>query len=445
MKCVDFKENLVAYIEGLLDEDVSHQYREHLGQCPRCRTEHEAFVGLQKRLATREYVGASIVDPVMNRILQKKIKPERSMIMSLLHTRWGFGLTATACIAIAVLSMFLFVPGGQATAAEIIERSVRAVSALDSIYIQCRVRTLPNDNFELIGADYDFVDMEIWKQFGDQNRWRIDKPGRMAVMDGTSTYIVKKPFNDDGIKMDRPSADAFDTKWLHEIADASVILTRELSAIQAGIVDLSLTEETGADGKKKAIVTIENIPNLPQEDYLKNKSFHATDTRREYVFDAKSDRLEAIRIYMLRPTDRKLIFETVRIDYNQPIRPEVFHPVLAENIKWRTFDLPEISDEDEAVYAALTPEQAAERFFEAAGNYDWAEAGKFWQGEMGDQFKRYSGGLTVISIGEAFTSLMYPGVFVPYEIRSADGEIRKHNLALKKSVGTGRWFIDGGI
>ena len=38
------------------------------------------------------------------------------------------------------------------------------------------------------------------------------------------------------------------------------------------------------------------------------------------------------------------------------------------------------------------------------------------------------------SIGEAFTSRMYPGVFVPFKIRMAWGEVRKHNLALKKDA-----------
>jgi hypothetical protein len=288
--------------------------------------------------------------------------------------------------------------------------------------------------------------MEIWKQFGEQNRWRINKPGRMAVMDGLSTYTLRKPLGEgtfsEGIKIDRPSADAFDTIWLHDMADASVILTRELAAIRAGISDLSLTEKTGDDGRIKKMVAIENLPNLPQGDYLKDKIFHATDTRREYVFDAQSDRLESVRIYALAPADSKLIFETVRIDYNQPISPDVFHPVLSENIKWLTFELPEVSDA--AAYAALTPEQAAEMFFEAAGNYDWVEAGKFYPGDMDDRFKRHIGGLTVISIGEVFTSRMFSGVYVPYEIRLASGEIRKHNLALKNDKQTGRWRVDGG-
>jgi hypothetical protein len=40
---------------------------------------------------------------------------------------------------------------------------------------------------------------------------------------------------------------------------------------------------------------------------------------------------------------------------------------------------------------------------------------------------------------------MYPGVFVPYEIRLTNGETRKHNLALKKDERTGRWRFDGGL
>ena len=35
--------------------------------------------------------------------------------------------------------------------------------------------------------------------------------------------------------------------------------------------------------------------------------------------------------------------------------------------------------------------------------------------------------------------------FVPYEIRFPNGEVKKHNLALRKDPRTGRWLVDGGI
>ena len=29
--------------------------------------------------------------------------------------------------------------------------------------------------------------MEVWRQFGDKPKWRMEEPGRVMVMDGTGT------------------------------------------------------------------------------------------------------------------------------------------------------------------------------------------------------------------------------------------------------------------
>jgi len=74
-----------------------------------------------------------------------------------------------------------------------------------------------------------------------------------------------------------------------------------------------------------------------------------------------------------------------------------------------------------------------------------ASGGFSFSGEQIPEIRIFFPGLTVINIGEVFTSRMYPGVFVPYEIRLSNGEIRKHNLALKTDAQTGRWHVDGGL
>ena len=447
MKCVECREKLIGYIEDLLDEEESQQCQEHINQCSQCREEYQAAVQLQQHLVVhgQQSIAMSVIDPVMNRILMEKTKMERTTIMKLFHTRWGIGLSTAAAVALVVLGIFIFMPGGQVSAAEIIMRGARAVSGLDSVHMQCRVRTLPNDNFELIGADYDFVDVEIWKQFDEQYRWRIDKPERMAVMDGSSTYMVIKSI-DAGMRFEQASRDAFDTKWLHEIADASLMLEWELQALHTNKSILEVIETPDAAGRMKSLVAIENTPNLPQGDYLKNKFFRAADTRREYVFDKESALLESVKIYLLQSTGYELIFETVQIDYNQPINIEVFHPALSENINWTPSEMPELPDNE--YYASLTPEQAAAKLFEAMENNDWLEVEKFWWGTINDQFRKRWGGLKVIELGESFKSSIYPiypGVFVPYKLQLANGEIRKHNLALKKDRRSGRWYFDGGL
>ena len=207
---------------------------------------------LQQRLDARGHAVAnvSVVEPVMRRVLHNQTEPERDQIMTRIFRRWGFGLGAAAGMAVIALIVILTWPGGKANAAEILARGAKAVAELSSIHMQCSLRTLPADNFSLIVPDQDFVSVELWKQFGDNPKWRIDKPGRMAVMDGQSTMLYIKP-NNEGMKMEQPSPSAFDTNWLHEVANVAQVLTSELGAIQAKGSNMKLTQETGADGAQK--------------------------------------------------------------------------------------------------------------------------------------------------------------------------------------------------
>ena len=93
----------------------------------------------------------------------------------------------------------------------------------------------------------------------------------------------------------------------------------------------------------------------------------------------------------------------------------------------------------------MTSEQAARAFFEACGRQDWGEVEKFCTFANNDRLRQYLGGVSVVSLGEPFSSAANGAEFVPYEIKLTDGQIKKHNLALKRDLSTGRWFVDGGI
>ena len=444
MNCAECRDNLVAYIEGLLSEEESLQCRTHLESCADCREEYAAFAHLQQRLGARgcSAANASIVEPVMRRILQNQTKPERNEIMTTIFRRWGLGLGAAAGMAVIALIVILTWPGGKANAAEILARGAKAVADLSSIHMQCKLRTLPNDNFSMIDPDRDFFPIELWKQYGENSKWRIDKPGRIAFMNGRSTVLYLKNENA-GNKFEQPSQSAFDTYWLHEVANVAQLLTSELGALQAKASNMRLTQETGNDGVAKSVVTIESKSSLPDGDYLKNKFFSDADTRRVYVFDTRSDRLETVKIYLMNQSDAKLIFEVNRIDYNQPIDSDVFNPKLPEDVTWIQEGVQVLPDN--AKYEGMTAEQAARAFFEACGRKDWDEVAKFWPGPVKYLYKNTLGGLQIISIGESFKSAAYPGLFVPYEIKLNNGETQKHNLALKKDPKSNRWYFDGGL
>ncbi len=444
MNCAECRETLVAYLEGALSTEESQVCQAHLETCPACRAERDALARLQVRLTARGQAAAdvSLIGPVMQRIRAIQSQTERKTIMSRLFVRWGFGLSAAAAAAV-VLVLFLSSPRASATAAEVMARGAKAVARLTSIHLRGQLRTAPQDNFSAIMPEQDFVTVELWKQFTPQLKWRVDKPGRVATMDGQSTLLYIKTANV-AMKLPQPSPSAFDTQWLHEMANLSQAIESELRAIQAQGWPMTLTQQRGPDGKAKSVVTVEANSGLPDSDYLKNKFFMTADTRRVYVFDNASERLEAARIYLHGASGDLLVFDLNQIDYNPSLDAGTFEVQLPANVSW--YQEPQKLPDNEK-YASMTAEQAAKAFFEACGRSDWTEAAKFCPMPFNEEQRQYLAGLQIISLGESFTSQGSDTSdrFVPYEIKFKSGDVRKHNLALRKEPGAGRWIVNGGL
>ena len=109
--------------------------------------------------------------------------------------RWGFGLGAAAGAAAVIVIVALAAPRAHATAEAVMARGAQAVANLTSIHFRAQMRTLPNDNFSNINPDCPFCTVELWKQYTPQLKWRVEKPGRVAVMDGQSTVLYIKTAN----------------------------------------------------------------------------------------------------------------------------------------------------------------------------------------------------------------------------------------------------------
>ncbi len=95
----------------------------------------------------------------------------------------------------------------------------------------------------------------------------------------------------------------------------------------------------------------------------------------------------------------------------------------------------------------MGPKEVAHAFFQACANEDWGEFSKFFvASEVDQRLKNILGGLEIISIGEPFKSGLYPGWFVPYEIRfKHDRETKKMNLAVRNDNPAKRYVVDGGF
>ena len=125
-----------------------------------------------------------------------------------------------------------------------------------------------------------------------------------------------------------------------------------------------VAQQQAADGRAESVVTIESKSSVPDNDYLKNKSFDYADLRSVYRFDQQTNQLEGVQIYIRTKSGDVLVFETTQIEYNQPIDPALFHFDLPAGASWAG-ELKRLPDN--AKYAAMTPQQAARDFLEACG------------------------------------------------------------------------------
>jgi hypothetical protein len=352
---------------------------------------------------------------------------------------------ATVIIIALTLSLNLWEKSIPLAAAEILANATEAVTNLYSIHINARMRTLPRDNFAYISLEHDFVPIEMWKRTDDMGlvQWRIDKPGRLVLMDGESTVLFIRPGY---ASKAGPSPDRYwyDSYWCGHILDVDKLLENELNkAIQIENAELFITDEKEIDGSDVLVVDITVPAKVDKDDYLRNKFISDSDHRRVYCFDAETNLLKSFEIYVITEDSEVKIFETTSIEYNPLIDDSVFALELPNDVVWDKE--PEILPDNDK-YENMTPREAAITFFTACAQENWDEYLKFKsQSHVPQRTKDLLGGIEVISIGEPFQSGSYSGWFVPYEIILRDGYVKKHNLALRNDNPANRWQFDGGI
>ena len=362
MTCQDWCNELVAYLEGLLDETPRSQLESHLAQCPACQGELWELRQLTDRLAREGFAVPPVCldSAVMDRLLREQTLELRRWKMSQSLRILGIGGILAATVGLLVgLSVWLMQPTGTVTAAEaaeVLAHGAEAVPRVSSVHVVAQMRTPPRDNFSAINSNGDLVRVEVWKQFGEKPKWRVEKPGRVAVMDGASTILLIRP--DMVVKVPSASEAAFDAGPLLDLTKVQDLITYELRKALAKGWNLKLTHETTAAGEKKVLVTVEAKAGVPENDYIKNKFFEESDMRRVYRFDAKTQRLEEVEAYLHRPGGDVLILKVEQIEYNQPIDAAVFTLKLPEKIQ--EIKNPERLP-DNAKYEKMTPQQAARR------------------------------------------------------------------------------------
>ncbi|HET6557332.1 MAG TPA: hypothetical protein VFG54_08455 [Prolixibacteraceae bacterium] len=430
-----------------MDKTVVANVMDHIQLCEDCSMDYQRTQQVITMLTPQFLPSApfALKQNIINQLKMENEEMKKEVSKTIkISSRYRKILSIAALLAIVMMIVpivdknNLFTGNTAQAAGVFIESSIKATQLIKSMVIKMKVRTMAHDNFALVGTEYKLVDHTIWKSFEAPVRWRVDKGERVVVFDGNSQYLWL-PKTEAGLKA---GAKANFAEWFQILLEPENILKKEQEATKAKGSKITMNEK---NGELLMTITSKAQGNFIN-DYCKNKSIEESDNRREYTFDSKTKLLKGLKVFILEGKKETLILEIENIDYNAPIDASLFAINLPSGVEWKEVTQNYTSE----TFKNISSKRAAELFFEGMANNNWKQVEEtcgFFKNdsEKIKKFKEYFGGLTVIKIGEPFKSGIYPGDFVPYEIKFKSGETKKHNLAVRNDNPNKVWVVDGGF
>jgi hypothetical protein len=447
MKCITVNEKMADLLDETLSPNEKDEIMQHIDSCPECAQEFEAIRQLAAELTPKSEIHASenLKRNVMNQInnTSETIVQPKGRLLTLFSNRWikVAGIAAMLLLAFALITLFKpQILNSQAYAAQtLIDKSVAALTDIKSMVMHFKVRAIPGDNFDILDTKGDFIEHSLWKTFTQPEKWKMEKPGLTVVMDGNKQY---KYMEKAGIGyVGSPQAGFVD--WMKIFLDPQLILQTEKDFSNKNKAEYKIqntADETILTVKAKALGEFKNT-------YRLNGSIPESDNRRVYHFNKKTDRLTSVEIYILEKGQETEVLKVSEIQYDIEIPASTFAISLPAGVKW--VELKDIEPKKENARLAANADEAARLWWESIAKQDWVTVFKLdpsLEHAKGiEEFKASYSGLKIIKMEKSFRSGIYPGTFVPYEIRLKSGEILSGKLAVRNDNPAKAWEIDGGF
>ncbi len=182
MKCSECQEDLIGYLEGLLERDRQAEVDEHLRECSLCRAEADAHAHLRDRLIDdgKALAQVQLAPQVMARIAEEQASWRRRLAMVMRSPKTRIGLAAAAALVVA---LFVILPGPQMSrlsAEEVLDRTAKALRSVKAYHYEMRTPGVPSA-----------LVREMWAQ-GDRIYARGLREGELvAEFWADSTRIVR--------------------------------------------------------------------------------------------------------------------------------------------------------------------------------------------------------------------------------------------------------------
>jgi hypothetical protein len=366
----------------------------------------------------------SLKKNIINKIKMEKTKMKKSKIKK---------LSAVAAIfAVLLMLPFVFTANNEAKAAmTLLSESIDKSDELKTMVIQFQMLTTHTENFDAIRYDGAMMEHTFTISFENSNKWRLEKSGRISLFDGVNSYSWQNE-NEKGVVSDGIMGFF---GGFEQFLNIKNLLRDEQQRAKNDGSELSMKEN-----ENQITLTIKSKAKGDfTNDYVKNTSVTESDNRRIYIFDKETKLLQSVQIQVFYNKKYITVLETTSILYNVSIDIDklVERPV---DIEWINIKVPL----NNSSLAGITSKEAAKLIFTALANKDIEhvkEAFVYWSKKSLEPFY----GLELIELGDPFKSGLYPGEFVPYKIKLANGEKQKSNLALRNDNENKIWIVDGGL
>ena len=347
------------------------------------------------------------------------------------RTRLGW-LAAAAAAVLVLVPVLQTISTERMPAASVLAEGVKTLSDIRSLRMSGRIRSPRGEPFEFVDLKAERVPLTMWKDFGDIERWRIEKPGRVVVMDGRESLLL---MNERMASRGGPRAGF--VEWLRPLLNPDSVLGDELAKVRLDGSAASVEESGTAILLSVRRKAAGNDP----ASWLRNKLIVDSDHTCRYRFDRETKRLTALTVTVHADGQDVEVLALDSIEYNGPIDPAVFALRMPENVTWYvgTSEMPMRGP------LPTNARETAERFFNGFAQEDWATVLTVYPAsEVSPQMRKAFGRLELVSLGEPFQVPVYGGWFVPYKIRFANGHTKSWKLAVRNDNPEGRWKVDGG-
>ncbi|MFC1568714.1 anti-sigma factor family protein [bacterium] len=452
MNCKQYQKRLLQYIENLLSNGQKHALEKHLEQCENCQIELKQIKKIQHRLIQdgENLIQSQRTDQILSYIAHKtnphsypkQIKFNWRVMMK--QPKIKLALVPGFAIVLIILSILFFKSAPSISAAELLSSALEAISEIHSVYMKAEMRTRPNDNFSSIDLTHDFVPIEMWKMDKSEyfSKWRIQKPERVAVMNGEKCTML---FSNKFVNEIRSTNYCFDTEWCGRLLNIIGLLQNELHRANSNKNMNTSVDIKSINGKRIMILTLEiSTDEDLSHDYLKNKFLSTSNHKRIYYFNEDTNLLENFEIKVKKDHDYITVFSLTNIKFNDPICPSVFELDLPTDALW----IIEPEEESEYIETHLTdPVDVAKAFFLACSMGDW-ESYKMFKSIAGSNSTIIAPlkNLKILHIGKPFQSKTNLSMwFIPYKVKFQDGSFKENNLAIRNDNNAQQWCVDGGF